>query len=79
MAAFSPKSPQNSPSSTQGRSCKIGAFFGTSNHMILYLNFYISTKFEALIPYHLQDHNIQSWKKKFFSTVLEGYSSVLWA
>jgi hypothetical protein len=37
MAAFSPKLPQKNPSQKQGRLCKIGAFFGTSNYKILEL------------------------------------------
>jgi hypothetical protein len=32
----------------------------------------MSTKSYTLIPYHLQDHNVQSWEKKDFFLELEG-------
>jgi hypothetical protein len=32
----------------------------------------MSTKFYRLIPYHLQDHNIQSWKKEDFFLCARG-------
>jgi hypothetical protein len=32
----------------------------------------MSTKSYILIPYHLQDHNIQSWKKSYFPLYLRG-------
>jgi hypothetical protein len=33
------------------------------------------TKSHTLIPYHLGDHNIQSWKKVFFAPTKGGQQS----
>jgi hypothetical protein len=35
------------------------------------------TKSHTLIPYHLRDHNIQSWRKGFFLPLPKGDSSLL--
>jgi hypothetical protein len=40
---------------------------------------YMSTKSYTFIPYRLQDHKVQCWKKKVFFHVLKGYSKVFGA
>jgi hypothetical protein len=35
------------------------------------------TKSYTFIPYRLQDHKVQSWKKSFLFHVLKGYKKVL--
>ena len=77
MAAFNPKLPQKNPSRKQGRLCKIGAFFGTSNYKILELtcmSIYPSNLAHSFLA--IYTISIVKIKKSFF-LVLKTYNSVL--